>query len=91
MFRKVLPHGRLQYSIESFDNASLGLLVMGGEVMDALLLQHTLNGTVQEFETCIGLQHHWPNVCEHTFQRCRLLVLQRNTPGDIREYVDHHE
>ena len=39
MFREVSPHARLQRSVESFHDARPRLRVVGGEVMDAVLLQ----------------------------------------------------
>ena len=55
MFRNVSPHALFQNLIEPFDDTRPGLLVVNGEVMDAVLLQQILNGTVQEFESFIGL------------------------------------
>ena len=95
VFRQVSPHARLQRSIESFDDARLRLRVVSGEVMDAVLLQQWLNGTIKTFESFICLQRLWPVFGERTFQRChrrrRELVLQRNTPGHFREDVVHRE
>ena len=88
VFRQVSPHARLQRSIESFDDARLRLLVVNGDVMDAVLLLQSLNGTIQNFETFICLQRLWPVFGERVFQGChqrrRGLVLQRNAPGKFR-------
>lgn len=64
MFHHVSPHVRLQRSIEPFDDARLGLLVVSGKVMDAVLLQQTLHGSVQKTKSFIGLQHRWSVVGE---------------------------
>ena len=45
VFREVSPHARLQRSIESFEDARLRLRVVIGEVMDAVLLQQSMNGS----------------------------------------------
>ena len=55
VFREVSPHARLQRTIESFDDARLRLRVVSGEVMDAVLLQQSLNGSIQKFESLICL------------------------------------
>ena len=63
--------------------------------MDAVLLQQSLNGPIQKFESLICLQRLWPAFGERAFQcyhqRRRGLVLQRNAPGHFREDVDHRE
>ena len=48
VFREVSPHTRLQRSIESFDDARFRLRVVSGEVVDAVLLQQSLNGSIQK-------------------------------------------
>ena len=53
VFREVSPHTRLQRSIESFDDAPFRLRVVSGKVMDAVLLQQSLNGPIQKFESLI--------------------------------------
>ena len=94
-FGTVSPHARLQRSIESFDDARLRLLVVSGEMMDGVLLQQSLNGTMKKFKSFICLQRLWPAFGERTFQRCHQqrggLVLQRNTPGHFRENIDNRE
>ena len=94
-FVTVSPHACLQRSVESFDDARLRLLVVSGEVMDAVLLQQRLNGTIQKFKSFICLQRLWPAFGQRTFQRCHPprggLVLQRNTPGHFREDIDRRE
>ena len=95
VFREVSPHARLQRSIEYFDDARLRFRVVNGEVMDAVLLQLNLNGSIQKFESLICLQRLWSAFGERAFQRlhcrCRGLVLQWNAPGHFREDVDHRE
>ena len=56
VFHEVSPHARLQCSIESFDDARLRLRVVTGEVMDAVLIQQSLNGSIKKFESLICLQ-----------------------------------
>ena len=55
MFRHVFSHAHFQRLIEPFDDTCLGLLVVSREVTDDVLLQHTLDGTVQEFESFVDL------------------------------------
>ena len=95
VFREVSPHARLQRTIECFDDARLRLRVVSGEVMDAVLLQQSLNGSIKKFASLICLQRHCLIFGERSFQRChqrrRGLVLQRNTLGHFREDIDHRE
>ena len=67
MFRHGSPHARLQRSIEPFDDPRLGLLVVSGKLMDAVLLQQTLHGSVQKRKSFIGLQRRWSVVGEQPF------------------------
>ena len=71
----------LPRSIESFDDARFRFRVVSEEVMDAVLLQQSLNGPIQKFESLICLQRLWPAFGERAFQRrhqrCCGLVLQR--------------
>ena len=46
-FREVVPHARLQRSVESFHDARLRLRVVRGEVMDAAFLKECLNGFIR--------------------------------------------
>ena len=55
VFREVTPHARLQRSIESFDDSRLRLRVVSGEVMDAVLLQQSLNDFIKKFESLASL------------------------------------
>ena len=66
-FVTVSPNARLQRSIESFDDARIRLLVVSGKVIDALLLQQSLNGTIQKFKSFICLQRLWPAFGERSF------------------------
>ena len=95
VFREVTPHARLQRSIESFDDSRLRLRVVSGEVMDAVLLQQSLNDFIQKFESLICLKRLWPAFGERSFQRRhqrrRGLVLQQNSPSHFRGDVDHLE
>ena len=69
VFREVSPHARLQRTIESFNDARLRLRVASGEVMDAILLQQSLNGYIQIFEFLICMQRLWPAFGERGCQR----------------------
>ena len=95
VFREVSPHTRLQRSIESFDDARFRLRVVSGEVVDAVILQQSLNGPIQKFESLIFLQRLWPAFGERALQRrhqrCCGIALQWNAPSHFREDVDHRE
>ena len=67
VFRQVSPHARLQRSIESFNDDRLRLHVVSGEVMGAVLLQQSLNGTIKKFKFFICLQRLRPAFGERTF------------------------
>ena len=78
MFRKISLHASFHSLIEPFEDTRLGLLVVNGVVMDAVLLQQTLDGTVQEFQSFICLHRRRTVVDGQVFQcrhqrRCRLL------------------
>ena len=60
VFREVSPHACLRRTIESFDDARLRLRVVSGEMVDAVLLQQSLNGFIQKFEFLICLQRVRP-------------------------------
>ena len=95
VFREVSPLTRLLRSVESFDDARFRLRVVSGEVVDAVLLQQSLNGPIQKSESLICLQRLWPAFGERAFQsrhqRCCGFILQRNAPSHFREDVDHRE
>ena len=57
VFRQVSPHAHLHRSIKYFDDARLRLLGVSGEVMDAVLLQHSLNETIKEFKSTRSAGH----------------------------------
>ena len=46
VFREVLPHARLQRTIESFDDGRLRLRIVSGEVVDAVLLQQSMDAFI---------------------------------------------
>ena len=94
----VLVSEFFERAIEPFGHGRLGLL-LGGIVVDAILVQQAFHALVVKLFTLIGLQLDGRALCRFVFQQMTqgiahgrtALTLQAHHPGILAQHVDHGE